>query len=96
MQNSLNRDGIFLTVWEQLIVNANYEFLMVDFGINARITDGGVLEYTRFYEKLVNQGLKLPKAEKLPIVTMSCLTYLSAMKLLLCEQIFLSLSVKET
>lgn len=37
------------------IANANYEFIMVDFGINGRISDGGVLEYTRFYEKLIHR-----------------------------------------
>ena len=31
------------------IVNANYEFILVDFGVNGRVSDGGVLEYTEFF-----------------------------------------------
>lgn len=42
------------------IVNANYEFLMVHFGTNGRISDGGVIENTNFYTKLQNGGLKIP------------------------------------
>lgn len=30
------------------IVNANYQFIMVDIGANWRISDGGVLYYTKF------------------------------------------------
>lgn len=44
------------------ICDANYEFLMCDFGINGRISDGGVIEYTRFYKKLKNGMLHLPAA----------------------------------
>jgi hypothetical protein len=32
------------------IMNANYEFISVDFGVNGRASDGGVLEYTEFLE----------------------------------------------
>lgn len=34
------------------IVDANYRFLLVDFGTNGRVSDGGVLQNTKFYEKL--------------------------------------------
>jgi hypothetical protein len=45
------------------IVNSNYEFTYVDVGKNGRISDGGVIESTIFYE-LLNQGkLHLPKNE---------------------------------
>lgn len=46
------------------IVNANYEFIMCDFGINGRISDGGVLEYTNFYKRLKNGKLSLPAPKK--------------------------------
>lgn len=42
------------------IVDANYRFLLVDFGTNGRISDGGVLQNTRFYEKLVEKCLHIP------------------------------------
>lgn len=43
------------------IVNANYEFIFVDIGCNGRVSDGGVIEGTSFYEKLVSETLNLPK-----------------------------------
>lgn len=46
------------------IANANYEFIMIDFGVNGRISDGGVLEYTNFFNKLVNKELNIPPATK--------------------------------
>jgi hypothetical protein len=36
------------------IVNANCEFILADFRVNGRISEGGVLEYTEFYNMLVN------------------------------------------
>lgn len=42
------------------IVNAKYEFIMCDIGTNGRISDGGVLEKTLFYEQLCNNTLKIP------------------------------------
>ncbi|KAK5650121.1 hypothetical protein RI129_001150 [Pyrocoelia pectoralis] len=42
------------------VVSANCEFIMCDFGINGRISDGGVLEYTNVYKKLKNGQLSLP------------------------------------
>lgn len=42
------------------VVNANYEFIMCDFGVNGRISDGGVIEYTQFYQKLKDGKLKIP------------------------------------
>lgn len=43
------------------IVNANYEFIFVDVGCNGRVSDGGVIECTSFYEKLLGETLDLPK-----------------------------------
>lgn len=37
------------------IVNANYEFIMVDVGANGRVSDGGVFSNTKFYELLVEK-----------------------------------------
>lgn len=48
------------------IVNANYQFLMVDVGANGRISDGGVLYYTKFWEKLQNNTLNIPPPTCLP------------------------------
>ncbi|XP_068082895.1 putative nuclease HARBI1 [Anabrus simplex] len=53
------------------IVNANCEFTLVDFGVNGRISDGGVLEYTEFYRRLISNKLNVPKpatCEDLPFV----------------------------
>lgn len=46
------------------IANANYEFIMCDFGTNGRVSDGGVIENTVFYQKLKNNSLHLPGASK--------------------------------
>lgn len=45
------------------IVNANYEFILVDFGVNGRVSDGGVLEYTEFFRRLKGNMLNIPKQE---------------------------------
>ena len=45
------------------IVDAKYRFLFVDFGINGRISDGGVLQNTRFYEKLLERQLRIPQPD---------------------------------
>lgn len=42
------------------IANANCEFLYCDVGTNGRISDGGVINNTKFYEKLVNNDLRIP------------------------------------
>lgn len=44
------------------ITNANYEFIMVDFGTNGRISDGGVIENTTFHRRLINNDLNIPQA----------------------------------
>lgn len=45
------------------IVDANYRFLLVDFGTNGRISDGGVLQNTYFYKKLVEKRLCIPQPD---------------------------------
>lgn len=45
------------------IVNADYQFIMCDFGTNGRISDGGFLNNTKFYEKFQNGDLKIPDME---------------------------------
>jgi hypothetical protein len=45
------------------IVNANYEFILVDFGVNGRVSDGSVLEYTEFLRRLKGNMLNTPKQE---------------------------------
>uniref|UniRef100_A0A8D8TCT4 DDE Tnp4 domain-containing protein n=1 Tax=Cacopsylla melanoneura TaxID=428564 RepID=A0A8D8TCT4_9HEMI len=45
------------------IVDANYRFLLVDFGTNGRVSDGGVLQNTRFYEKLEETSLRIPEPD---------------------------------
>ena len=47
------------------ICNANYEFILCDFGTNGRVSDGGVIDDTVFYEKLKNGTLKLPAPSKI-------------------------------
>lgn len=47
------------------ICNANYEFLLCDFGTNGRISDGGVINNTLFYYNLKNGTLNIPPPEKL-------------------------------
>ncbi|CAK1592419.1 unnamed protein product [Parnassius mnemosyne] len=45
------------------IVDAQYKFILCDFGTNGRISDGGVLRYTVFFEKHQDSKLNIPAAE---------------------------------
>jgi hypothetical protein len=45
------------------IVDAKYQFLMCDFGTNGRISDGGVLQNTKFCHKLLSNLLNIPPEE---------------------------------
>lgn len=44
------------------VANANYELLYVNFGTNGRVSDGGVIDGTDFYHKLLRRDLNIPKA----------------------------------
>jgi hypothetical protein len=46
------------------IVDANLEFIYADVGQNGRISDGGVIDNTRFYKKLKSGELNLPNKER--------------------------------
>nr|CAI5854424.1 unnamed protein product [Callosobruchus analis] len=63
------------------IVDAKYRFLLADFGTNGRISDGGVLQNTKFFEKLQNKTLKLPTSETLKNST-RCLPYVFGVDML--------------
>lgn len=43
------------------IANANCEFIYCDVGTNGRISDGGVINNTVFYEKLIDNRLNIPE-----------------------------------
>lgn len=43
------------------VVNSKYEFIFVDVGKNGRLSDGGILQYTTFYERLIGDKLNLPE-----------------------------------
>ena len=43
------------------IANANYEIMYANFGTNGRVSDGGVIEQTDFYQRLLNSNLNLPE-----------------------------------
>lgn len=47
------------------IVNAKYQFMYIDVGMNGRHSDGGVLQNTVFFEKLENEELNIPSSETL-------------------------------
>lgn len=57
-----NYKGYFSIVL-MAIVDANLEFIYVDVGQNGRVSDGGVIDNTLFYEKLLSGNLNLPKKE---------------------------------
>ena len=45
------------------IVDADYRFIMCDFGTNGRVSDGGVLQNTTFFDKLQSGLLNIPAEE---------------------------------
>lgn len=55
----------FFSVVLLAVVNANYEFIMADCGVNGRVSDGGVIGYTKFGDKLAQGTLGLPNKEEL-------------------------------
>lgn len=56
----------FFSIVLLAVVDANYEFIMVDVGTNGRVSDGGVLSNTKFGEAFCEGALNLPKPCTLP------------------------------
>lgn len=56
----------FFSIVMMAVANANYEFIMVDVGINGRISDGGVISYTKFGQALADNTLRIPEPAQLP------------------------------
>ncbi|CAH2000999.1 unnamed protein product, partial [Acanthoscelides obtectus] len=57
------------------IADANYKFILFDFGKNGRVSDGGVLQNTEFFRRLQAKLLNIPgekgvanESRKLPFV----------------------------
>lgn len=48
------------------IVNSNYEFIMVDAGANGKVSDGGVLKNTEFWDRFSSNQLNIPQPSELP------------------------------
>ena len=44
------------------IADSNFELIYFNFGTNGHVSDGGILEYTDFYDKLQNECLKIPES----------------------------------
>lgn len=63
-----NYKGFFSIVLLAL-VNAKKEFIMVDVGMNGRISDGGVMFYSKFGELFQENQLNLPTPRMLPNAT---------------------------
>lgn len=59
----------FFSIVLMAVVNSNYEFVMVDAGANGRVSDGGVMFYTKFWQRFVNGELNLPGPQRLPGAT---------------------------
>ncbi|CAK1582010.1 unnamed protein product [Parnassius mnemosyne] len=60
-----NYKGYFSIVLMAL-ANARKEFIMIDVGANGRVSDGGVLFYTKFWELYQQRSLFLPQPGTLP------------------------------
>lgn len=60
-----NYKGYFSIVLMAL-ANARKEFIMIDVGANGRVSDGGVLFYTKFWELYQQGSLFLPEPTTLP------------------------------
>lgn len=65
----LAQSGIHCTLTTKALVNYKKEFIMVDVGTNGRISDGGMLLYTKFWEMYEKGHLNLPAPLVLPNTT---------------------------
>ncbi|XP_077300996.1 uncharacterized protein LOC143921537 [Arctopsyche grandis] len=59
----------FYSIVLMALVNARKEFIMIDVGTNGKISDGGVLFYTKFWELYEQRKLNLPEPCPLPNTT---------------------------
>lgn len=64
----------FFSIVLLAVVNAKKEFIMVDSGMNGRISDGGVLYYSTFGALMQQGGLNTPEPSSLPNTT-ECFPY---------------------
>ncbi|KAL5010576.1 hypothetical protein ScPMuIL_012881 [Solemya velum] len=55
----------FFSIVLMAVVNAKYEFVMVDVGVNGRVSDGGIINSIKFGRRLHDKQLNLPKPEVL-------------------------------
>lgn len=53
------------------LANSRKEFIMVDVGANGRVSDGGVLFYTKFWDLYSKGELNLPEPSPLPYTSQS-------------------------
>ncbi|XP_046687153.1 putative nuclease HARBI1 [Homalodisca vitripennis] len=65
----------FFSVVLLAVVNANYEFMYVNCGVNGRVSDGGVLFETDFGQQLENGQLNLPSPTTFPNNRDVCLPF---------------------
>ncbi|XP_077288677.1 uncharacterized protein LOC143913039 [Arctopsyche grandis] len=59
----------FYSIVLMALVNARKEFIMIDVGTNGKISDGGVLFYTKLWELYEQRKLNLPEPCPLPNTT---------------------------
>lgn len=57
---------LYFSIVLMALVNANKEFIMIDVGTNGRVSDGGVLFYTKFWELFEKGDFNIPDAAPLP------------------------------
>lgn len=54
----------FYSIVLMALVNSNYEFVYVDVGKQGRLSDGGVISSTKFYDMLVKDELQFPNNDE--------------------------------
>lgn len=54
----------FYSIVLMALVNSNYEFIYVDVGKQGRLSDGGVISSTKFYDLLVKDKLQFPTIDE--------------------------------
>lgn len=66
----------FFSIVLYAVVDANYNFIFADVGVQGRISDGGVFKNTVIHHKMQNNRLGLPPAKPLPNRQKKCPMYL--------------------